>query len=144
VDDPEAARVIREAAYERGCDFYDASQTKPTDVTKSLDGYSFKGFSFAGAPFPVELKMIGMHQVYNAICALTVIEVLAERGIINIDLIKVRKGRKGALQQGHLENLSRKLLLIIDRTHNEAGVKSLTRVVEYHFQDKKILLFIGI
>ena len=65
VDDPEAARVIREAAYERGCDFYDASQTKPMDVKKSLDGYSFKGFSFGGAPFPVELKMIGMHQVSN-------------------------------------------------------------------------------
>ena len=114
VDDPEAARVIREAAYERGCDFYDASQTKPMDVKKSLDGYSFKGFSFGGAPFPVELKMIGMHQVSNAICALTVIEVLAERGIINIDLEKVRKGMKGALQKGRLEILSREPLLIID------------------------------
>ncbi len=143
VDDPEAARVIREAAYERGCDFYDASQTKPMDVKKSLDGYSFKGFSFGGAPFPVELKMIGMHQVSNAICALTVIEVLAERGIINIDLEKVRKGMKGAFQKGRLEILSREPLLIIDGAHNEAGVKALTRVVEDHFQDKKILLIIG-
>ena len=62
VDDPEAARVIREAAYERGCDFYDASQTKPTDVTKSLDAILLKDF-LSLAPFPVELKMIGMHQV---------------------------------------------------------------------------------
>ena len=41
---------------------------------------------------------------------MTVIEVLAERGIINIDLEKVRKGMKGALQKGRLEILSREPL----------------------------------
>lgn len=143
VEDSAAAGVIREIAYEHGCDFYDAAQTELRDVKKSLDGYSFTGFRHGGSSLPVELKMIGMHQVANAICALTVIEVLEERGIINIKAEKVQSGMKRAYQKGRLEILNRNPWLIVDGAHNEAGVKALARVAEDHFQGKKLLLIIG-
>lgn len=143
VTDPAAAEVIRKIADERGCDFYDASLTKPRDVRKSLDGYSFNGFYHRGEPLPVELKMIGIHQVANAICALTVIEVLAEKGIININAEKVQSGMKRAFQKGRLEILSNDPWLVIDGAHNEAGVKALVQAVKDHFQGKRLLLIIG-
>lgn len=138
VKDPEAAAVIRKTAKERGCLFLDAAGRTPADVKKSLDGYSFTVDSFS-----VELSMIGMHQVENAICALTVIEILAKKGIIKVEAEKIKRGLKAARQKGRLEVLQKDPLLVIDGAHNEAGVKALTKVAEDHFQGQKLLLVIG-
>ncbi len=146
VEDPEASAVIREIAHERGCYFYDASQLKLQDVETSLAGYSFtiaEGFRCMGEPFPVELSMIGMHQVDNALCALSVIEVLGERGIIEVRIEDVQRGIKRAYQKGRLEILSKDPWLIIDGAHNEAGVKALARVAKEHFSGQRLLLVIG-
>ena len=101
------------------------------------------GFHDPGSPLLVELRMIGMHQIENAICALSVIEVLGKKGIIKFREKKVQSGMKRAYQKGRLEVLGRNPWLIIDGAHNEAGVKALTRAIEDHFSGKRILLVIG-
>jgi len=146
VEDPEASAVIREIARERGCYFYDSPQLKVRDIEKSLLGYSFAvsgGFHCLGEPFQVELSMIGMHQVANAVCALSVIEVLGKRGIIEVRVENVQRGIKRAYQKGRLEILSKDPWIVIDGAHNEAGVKALARVTNEHFQGQRLLLVIG-
>ncbi len=146
VEDPAASAAIQEIANEKGCYFYDASRIKPQNVEKSLTGYSFTvtgAFDYLGESFPVELSMIGMHQIANAVCALSVIEVLGKRGIIRVKVENVQRGIKRAYQKGRLEILRKDPWLIIDGAHNEAGVKSLARVAKEHFPGQRLLLVIG-
>lgn len=146
VRDEKAFAVIRDAAREKGCEFYDAASIRYFDVEKSLDGYSFSMESAgqaAAGPKRVSLSMIGMHQVENAVCALTVIEVLAKRDIIKVNEEKTLRGIRVARQAGRLEILRREPCVIIDGAHNEAGVFALSRVVNDHFPGKKILLVAG-
>ena len=146
VEDPGAAAVIRRIAKEKGSFLYDAAQIQPQNIKKSLKGYSFEiktGHNKPAGLFRAELGMIGMHQVSNAICALSVIEVLEDRGIISCKEENLRKGLKKAYNKGRFEILKESPLLIIDGAHNEAGVKALARVVKDHFRGKKLLLVIG-
>jgi len=146
VEDPGAAAVIRRIAKETGSFLYDAAQIQPQNIKKSLKGYSFEiktGHNKPAGLFRAELGMIGMHQVSNAICALSVIEVLEDRGIISCKEENLRKGLKKAYNKGRFEILKESPLLIIDGAHNEAGVKALARVVKDHFRGKKLLLVIG-
>ena len=97
VEDPGAAAVIRRIAKEKGSFLYDAAQIQPQNIKKSLKGYSFEiktGHNKPAGLFRAELGMIGMHQVSNAICALSVIEVLEDRGIISCKEENLRKGLK--------------------------------------------------
>jgi dihydrofolate synthase / folylpolyglutamate synthase len=154
VKDPAAARVIREIAQQRGCDFYDAALIQVTDVMKSLDGYTFTPQSDDSIPFqpsenglqvngPVQIGMIGMHQVENGVCALSVIEVLKKTGIIRTEAQKVKTAMQRAWQKGRLEILQKDPYIIIDGAHNEAGVQALSQVIREHFNGKNILLVIG-
>lgn len=146
VEDPGSAAVIRRIAKEKGSFLYDAARIQPQNIEKSLKGYSFEiktGYNKPAGLLRAELGMIGMHQVSNAICAISVIEVLEDRGIISCKEENLRKGLKKAHNKGRFEILKESPLLIIDGAHNEAGVKALARVVKDHFCGKKLLLVIG-
>lgn len=144
VEDTEAAKVIRETAQGLGCCFYDASEIKPADVRKSLEGYSFAiGEEAFGESLTVELGMIGMHQISNAICALSVIEILSKRGIITVKIEEIQRGLKKAFQKGRFEIVQKSPRIVLDGAHNIAGVKAFTRVVRDHFHGSKVLMIIG-
>ncbi len=147
VGDVEASETIREIAEERGSSFYDVSRIEPRNVEESLDGYSFDiegGFNGPGTSLRVNLSMIGHHQISNAICALSVIKTLSEKGIISCKAEKIQSGLKKGRQKGRLEILKRDPWLIIDGAHNEAGVEALIRVIRNHFHGCRLLLIIGI
>lgn len=147
VDKPQASRVIKEVARSKGSRFYDASKICPDKIVKSLSGYSYSACLPSienGRPITFELSMIGIHQIYNSICALSVIGVLADMGIITYDVDKLKIGLKKAFNKGRLEILREKPLIIIDGAHNEDGIQALARVVNDHLTDKKLLLVIGV
>lgn len=139
VKDQGAAAVIRDIALKRECDYYDSSDIQVTDVIKSLDGYSFNKNGLH-----IKLGMIGIHQVENAVCALTVIDLLKKREIINIKAENVIRAMKRARQKGRFEILKKDPLIMIDGAHNEAGVGAFRQVVSEHFPDKKVLFVVGI
>lgn len=140
VKDPGPAGVIRRIAAERGCPYTDATQAVPTDITQSLDGYGFTLDGFGR----IELGMIGMHQIDNAVCALKVVEAMEQRGIIKADRDRVRAAMASARQKGRLEILRRSPCLLIDGAHNEAGAEALAAVMEAHFAGQRILLVLGV
>lgn len=144
VEDLDGAKVIKEIADEKNCPYFDVTRVKAKEVEKSLDGYSFVLDNYMGREsVRIRLGMIGMHQVSNAICALTVIEVLEKMGIITVREEDILRGIKKAKQKGRLEILRNNPLVIIDGAHNIAGVRALTQVIEDHFEDKKLLLLTG-
>jgi dihydrofolate synthase/folylpolyglutamate synthase len=87
--------------------------------------------------------MVGIHQIRNAICALTVINALQRECIIKVKKEKIYEGFFKAKQTGRFEILRRKPYMIIDGAHNEAGAASLAETVKDLFDGCRILLVIG-
>jgi dihydrofolate synthase/folylpolyglutamate synthase len=141
VEDEEAEKEIIKVAKEKRSEYFDVSEIGISDISKSLEGYSF--VVNLDKPTRVKIGMIGMHQVSNALCALKVVEVLCNEGIINIEKENLLAGMRKAFVKGRMEILQKTPLVMLDGAHNIAGVKALVQVVWDHLQGKKILLVTG-
>ena len=91
----------------------------------------------------IEISMHGRHQISNALCALSMIEVMRETGILMTEE-KIRRGMKKAVQKARFEIVEKSPYVILDGAHNPAGAKALTETVLTHFSGKRILLCAGI
>lgn len=144
-----AAREIEKIALEKGSPYYGGKLGNVCNVVKEIEGYSFdlqldEGKFSGQRSYPqMFISMIGMHQVENAICAIAIVEVLKEMGILKVTVDEIYSGMKKAFQSGRLEVIHDNPVMIIDGAHNEAGAKALAEVVKEHFQEKKILMVVG-
>ena len=143
VADKSAFDAIRKTAEAKGSRMYDVSVSPYQIKEKTIDGYIFDaiidGVEYEG----VRVSMVGMHQIANAICALTVLEVLKKENLINMDKEKLYEGFWKARQTGRFEVLKKDPYVIIDGAHNEAGAEALRAVATEHFQNRKILMVVG-
>lgn len=143
VEDEDAIRTIKAVARAKECKIYEVNKTKYNIIEKTIKGYTFDTKIEGEEYSRLFISMLGIHQVGNVICALTVIKTLENEKIIRIDKEKVYAGIRKAKQAGRLEILSNNPYVIIDGAHNEAGVEALGIVIREHFPDSKILLIVG-
>ena len=143
IEDEKAAGVISRIADSKGCRKYDVQSVEREVINKSIDGYTFstviEGTEYAG----VTISMIGDHQIGNAICALTALEVMKQKNLIKLEKDKLYSGFRKAKQTGRFEILQRNPYVIIDGAHNEAGADALRMVLAEHFSGKRILMVTG-
>lgn len=143
VQDEKAAAAIRkiaEAAGSRSCEVHGI----PYELReKTVDGYRFDtkidGIEYGD----LAISMIGIHQISNALCALTTLAVLHKNNLIKLDQDKLYSGFRKAKQTGRFEILRKEPFLIIDGAHNEAGAEALRIAVADHFQGSRILMITG-
>lgn len=91
----------------------------------------------------LELSLLGDYQCMNAAVALEVLDLLKEKETaITEDVI--RRGMKEAKWAGRFEVVLREPFVVVDGAHNPAGAKALVETIQNHFQDKKILLVMGV
>ncbi len=153
VKDCAAAKVICDMAKEKDAPFYNIAQ-RGTALQASVQNVTLKSDSLEGCCFSAEilgeayeevaLTMLGEHQVENALCALTLLEILKKEHIIELSKEHILKGMKNAKQIGRLEVLEKKPYIIIDGAHNDDGAKALSAFLKKHFSGQKILLVAGI
>lgn len=144
VEDKIASAAIKKIADTAGCNTYDVLSVSSQFAEKTIDGYTFDTEIEEEKYKRLRISMIGMHQIRNAICALTVINALQKECIIKIEKDKTYEGFLKAKQTGRFEILRRKPYMIIDGAHNEAGAASLAATVKELFAGCRILLVIGI
>ncbi len=89
-------------------------------------------FSFDGVFF--KTKLLGRHQVENAMLAITALLQ------IGINLKYVKKGLKKAFMPARFEIVKKKPLFILDGAHNENGVDCLKENLEFFLKCKKIAI----
>ncbi|MBQ8589286.1 MAG: bifunctional folylpolyglutamate synthase/dihydrofolate synthase [Firmicutes bacterium] len=152
VKDEAACQAVREISVQKkpAAPLYDVPEMMEqkritlSNVKKQLGGYCFDidilGYQYKN----IELSMTGYHQVENAACALTTLEVLRNRGIVNINDNAVLRGMKLAVQPGRFEIVAECPPVILDGAHNQDGVRSLTRSLLEHFTGKRVLLVMGV
>ena len=134
---------VEQIAKEKNSPFIATRDIKPSNIEKSIKNYKFD-VEILGEKFEnIQLSMIGMHQIRNAICALTGIRLLVDKNIITIGKQQVYNGFRKAVQNGRLEIIAMNPYFIIDGAHNEAGAIALQSVILEHFKNKRVLLVIG-
>ena len=142
----EALKVIENKAAECGSMYFETKHIPYTVRAKSLEGISFDTV-IQGVPFEnIELSMLGEHQIKNAICALSALNILEERGNVNLHRDAVYRGLKAARQTGRFEVMSAKYekpIVIIDGAHNPDGASALRKAVNEYLPGKKILMVTG-
>jgi dihydrofolate synthase/folylpolyglutamate synthase len=143
VDDGKAAAAIRRVADEKGSRIYEVNSTAYDIKEKNVDCYTFDSEILGTEYRNLSITMIGDHQIGNAVCALTVLEVLRKENLAKLDMGKLYSGFRKARQTGRFEILSKEPFVIIDGAHNEAGAESLKAVMKEHFPESRILMVTG-
>ncbi len=91
-------------------------------------------FEYMGEKY--EISMLGTHQVYNAVTAITT------ANLLGLDL-KIKEGLKNTRFGGRLEIVRKSPLIIIDGAHNFSGVLALKNAINTYFGSKDIILVMG-
>lgn len=142
----EALKVIEEKAAECGSMYFETRHIPYTVRAKSLEGIRFDTV-IQGVPFEnIELSMLGEHQIKNAICALSALNILEERGDVALHRDAIYRGLKAARQTGRFEVMSakdEKPIVVIDGAHNPDGASALRKAVNEYLTGKKILMVTG-
>ncbi len=146
VTNPKAQEIIR-----RRCEELDATLiqveemlTIDPDDLHSLDGcYRFVVVDgLTKKSLPIQLRLAGEFQVRNALSAMAVARVLAERGYA-IDDPAIQLGLQETHWPGRLEKLQSKPEIYLDGAHNPAAARELAYFWEQHFARSKIWLVYG-
>lgn len=120
----------------------------PTDNLQVLETTEFGSrfnFEYMNTKLlDLEIRLIGVHQTYNAATALTTILALKEKGCISISEEAIRSGLAKTKWSGRLEVLKRNPTFLIDGAHNIQGIHALKKTLKDVFKYQKLILGVAI
>ena len=115
----------------------DISQIKILEETLEYTRFIYKQREY-------KIKLIGRHQIYNAVVAVETILTLADCGKLRAEAPKaIYRGLAATYFPARFEILSRNPLVIFDGAHNISGFKTLSENINRLLSDKKITLVCG-
>lgn len=109
------------------------SENENVDIKKSnLNNQIFSFTNFNGEKYEdLKIRMIGEHQIKNAILAIDAIYVLMSKGYLcKVDEESIKKGLLNTRWAGRFELINQKPLYIIDGAHNKDSATLLSDEVE--------------
>lgn len=124
--------VIRRACRQKNSALYtvDASKLKIKSTTTTRCAFEYKGTRY-------EPALMGNHQMYNALTAITALEII---GIATEHMVS---GIKRAKLHGRYEVISEKPRIIIDVGHNIGGIECLLKALKHDRKVKKLTIVFG-
>lgn len=145
VDDPGAMDVIVRKAESLSAPVINVKKSRVEHIRQDLTGWSFDAeLGELDAEYRgIELSMHGKHQISNALCALSMIEIMRGNGTEMKDEL-IRAGMKKAVQKARFEIMDTDPYIVLDGAHNPAGAKALADTMEAAFPSKRVLLCAGI
>ena len=133
--------MIRRRAGESRTRLWTALPEKATVLSSDIHG-TFFDTVYMGEPLHCFLKMIGAHQVKNAVTALTALEVLKEKGF-PVPAEAVREAFAAVCFPARLEVLGKDPLILLDGAHNPDGAAALGAAVRQYLSGKTIVGIVG-
>lgn len=131
-DNPAAAMsVILDTAKNKNASIKIGDKSAISVLSADISGtiFTYKGDEY-------EISMLGTHQVYNAVTAITAIEQL------NMNL-SLKEGLKNTHFGGRLEIVNDEPLILIDGAHNYSGVVALKNALETYFTGRNVIIVMG-
>ena len=138
----EALEVIRRRAADCGA----VVQVLGEEWQAQMQSVSLTGIAWMlqqpnGSSWPLQARLVGEHQVYNAslavMAALTVRKIAANQEA-------VARGLAKACWPGRFEVLRTQPPLVVDGAHNPAGAAVLRRTLDQVFPGREVLFLLGI
>jgi dihydrofolate synthase/folylpolyglutamate synthase len=120
--------------------FGSSQRGRPAGISGYVINAQILGVYYRG----IEISMLGLHQVENAVCALTALEILREAKHIRMDSGALKVGMLRATMPGRFEIVSTNPIVVLDGAHNAAGATALNATVSEIFHSKKVLALLGI
>ncbi len=115
---------------------------EPADLTPLDFGLWGQSFALKDGR-EIKISLLGSYQRKNAATALKAIEALKESGVI-ISPESIQKGMYSAENPGRMKVVSQNPVFICDGAHNPQGAAALKESVKRLFNDKKLILIMGI
>ncbi|NLK07243.1 MAG: bifunctional folylpolyglutamate synthase/dihydrofolate synthase [Firmicutes bacterium] len=139
----EAADVIRGVAKKQGAYIVDVGAGyQVDDIVPSVGGTRFRA-AWENETQEVQIGMLGLFQVTNAITALAAVHYLVSQGLpIRVDAIQ--RGLAAAVWPGRLEAVGTRPMIVLDGGHNLDGFQALAESLPEYFSWKKLHLIMAV
>ena len=126
VTTPEAAKVVRKVADQRGAPLFEMGRDFHCQVDNDTNQLSYQsdGLSLSN----LELGMFGVHQKINATVAIAVIDKLLQSKW-DVNETSIRAGLRSASLPGRCEVVSGPSLVVMDMAHNAASMQALAETL---------------
>ncbi len=136
---PSVESVFEEACVQRNAAFLRADIEEVLVREESLEGSLFDWKQMK----QLRINLLGRHQVWNAVTALTAVEALQRKGW-EIGEGAIRDGLANTKWPARLEILCKAPLFLLDGAHNPQCVEMLEQSMQALFQDRKVVFLAGI
>lgn len=134
---PEAMAVIEQTAADRHNSLILADASKAQIISSDIYG---SDFTYEGERY--KIRLIGDHQIKNAVTALNIIKGLRQRGW-NISFDAVRQGFASVTFPARLELLESCPVVLLDGAHNPGGASALAAAVRKYLPDRRRVGLVG-
>jgi dihydrofolate synthase/folylpolyglutamate synthase len=139
---PEALQVLQNIAEENASDFFLVGEEwKFKAVSHNLEGQVFE-VTHNGTTTKFETRLLGAHQIENAVTALAALTTARSAGLV-IDDDSIRAGFKQLSWPGRFEIVSRQPVVIFDGAHNRDSAKRLIETIAEYFPNSPLTVVFG-
>lgn len=130
----EVLEIIRDRAHKKNNMLFYAADVKLEDII-----YTLNNTSFIYKNIPMNMNLIGKHQIENLKTALSVIDVIKIKNI-KVDLMSTKLGLEKAVNPGRFEVVGKDPLIILDGAHNPNGMSAFAENVKFYSKNKRVLI----
>lgn len=109
-----------------------------------IDNMDINGSKFSYGNCQYEISLLGEHQIYNAVTAIKIFDIIKEKRGLNIKKDYVTEGLRMTSWPGRMTKVSDNPLTFVDGAHNQDGWLSLKNSVNKYFTNKKIIYIMGV
>lgn len=128
----EVCSVLESVCLEKGSTLCFPDMKKVKNVVETLGGTSF---DYDGESY--KIKLLGDHQVANAVCAVECCKILKEQGF-EVSQSDIQNGLFDLFMPARTQVVFSNPLLILDGGHNPGCMQALKKTVLRHLKGKKI------
>ena len=141
--DPSVSPLIREICLERGAKLIDvATEYQLISESHDQNGQYFE-LRKDGKLRQFHLKMLGEHQIQNAITAVAAADEINARGV-HVEEATLCRALERVCVPGRLELLQEAPPVVIDGAHNGDSARALVKAVSRHFSSEKCIYVLGV
>lgn len=131
----EAMEVIRKTAKERN-NVLIIADSDNAEIIKSDIGGTVFNYNLDNQPLQIKIRLLGEHQVRNAVTALCTISQLRKQGYYIPDSAVI-KGFENVSFPARMELLGNCPLIFLDGAHNPGGAKALSETIDRYLKNKR-------
>lgn len=139
----EVREVLEKCAMEASCPLVFVSEkqveVKNSDLEEQVFSIHEENMDYEN----MKIKLVGEHQIKNALLALKVISFLQDYGF-EVSREKIYEGMEETRWLGRLTKVHERPRIIVDGAHNEDAARQLAKVIENHLKDCNLVYLLGI